>query len=86
MFELTWVKEEVVQACWEKASCSLEEWHTYYCQASNQGEDMDMSLNDIKIEAQASKGFDSFLSNQKKKKQVVVFEPNPVFKVYSPAF
>ena len=46
-----------------------------------------MSLNDIKIEAQASKGFDSFLSNEKKKKkQVVVLEPNPVFKVYSPAF
>ena len=43
-----------------------------------------MSINDIKTEAQASR-FDSFCT-WSKKKWVVVFEPDPVFEIYSLAF
>ena len=81
--KLTAVEAEVVQK-WERAAYSLEEWQTLF-QASNQGKDLVMSIDDIKIKAQASKGFDSFRTPAKKKR-VVVFEPDPVCEGYSPAF
>lgn len=81
--KLTSVEAEVVQE-WDRATYSLEEWQNLF-QASNQGEDLVMSINDIKTEAQASKGFESFRTPAKKKR-VVVFEPDPVFASYSPAF
>ena len=81
--KLTAVEAEVVQE-WDRAAYSLEDWQNLF-QASNQGEDLVMSIDDIKTEAQASKGFESFRTPAKKKR-VVVFEPDPVFLAYSPAF
>ena len=48
-----------VMNTWERASYSKKEWQDYF-QASNQGKDLVMWIDDIKVEAQAFKGFDSF--------------------------
>jgi hypothetical protein len=81
--KLSSVEEEVVDA-WEGVSLSMEEWQDNF-QASNQGEDVVMSIADIKIEAKASKGFDSFRTPAKKKR-VVISRPEVVIEAYAPAF
>jgi hypothetical protein len=81
--KLSSVEEEVVST-WEGVSYSMDEWQEYF-QASNQGEDLVMSIEDIKVEAQASKGFDSFRTPAKKKR-VFITEPDPVFDSYVNAF
>ena len=76
--------EENVVKIWESQTKTLEEWQNWL-QASNQGADFEMSYSDIKLEAQASKGLDSFRTPAKKKR-VLISEPAPVFVGYVPHF
>ena len=81
---LSSVEEDVVIA-WEGMTNSMEEWQSSF-QASNQGKDLVMSIEDIKVEAKASRGFDTFQTPAKKIKRVVIAETNPGFEEYKPVF
>jgi hypothetical protein len=81
---LSAVEEDVVTT-WEGLSNSLEEWQNCF-QASNQGKDLVMSIDDIKFEAKASKGFDAFQTPAKKTKRVLISGPDPELGDYALAF
>jgi hypothetical protein len=81
--KLSLVEEDVVNT-WEGMSNSLEVWQESF-QASNQGEDVVMSIEDIKLEAKASRGFEAF-QTPAKKKRVVISKPDSVFEEYELVF
>ena len=75
---LSSVAEDVVST-WEGSAYSLSEWQEYF-QASDQGEDVVMSIMDINTEAQASRCLDSmFQTPAKKSRRVAISEPDPEF-------
>ena len=82
---LSSVADEVVDT-WEGSAYSLVEWQDFF-QASDQGEDVVMSITDIKTEAQAARSLDSmFQTPAKKSRRVVISEPDPEFEVYESVF
>lgn len=80
---LSSVENEMVEIL-ENQSFSLEDWQLMFL-ASNQGEGILMSVQDIKQEVKVSKDSDSFRTPAKKKK-VLTFEPETAFERYSASF
>jgi hypothetical protein len=70
--KLSSVEEDVVST-WEGMANSLEVWQECF-QASNQGEDLAISIEDIKLEAKASRGFEAFQTPAKKTKRIVILQ------------
>jgi hypothetical protein len=73
--------ESDVAEDWEGQSFAFEDWQQMF-RASNQGKNVVMSFQDIKLEVDATRNVESFRTPAKRKK-VTILEPDMAFEGYS---